>query len=235
MFWGKFDFPFAIECHKHTRVLLESWNDECDWSDTFCRIQNMMKHDFWSIPVETNHIFGLSIIFSSKIQSWVCVKQKEPPRFFLSACIIQYLSSHSKICALNLNRAALFGLLAIILSLSSVSLFSIVHCLGLAVKVNKRYSQRVTKPFHVSQAVLDTTTIADEDSVVQVWVSIDEVDYLIANVSGRCCHVPMDITFSEGEAVAFYSKGTGTVHLSGCLLPEEDFTGMGSSDDELDR
>lgn len=98
-------------------------------------------------------------------------------------------------------------------------------------KANKRYSQRVTKAFHVSQATLDTNTIGDEKSMVQVWVTIDDVDHLIANVSGRSSHVTMDIIFTEGESVAFYSKGTGTVHLAGYLLPEDD---MGNFDDEED-
>lgn len=109
--------------------------------------------------------------------------------------------------------------------------FSFVRCLGLVLKANKRYSQRVTKAFHVAQATLDINTIGDEKSVVQVWVTIDEAEHLIANLSGRTSHVTMDVTFTEGESVAFYSKGTGTVHLTGYLLPEDDF-GMGDEEEE---
>lgn len=86
----------------------------------------------------------------------------------------------------------------------------------------------------MSQATLDTSTVGDEKSVVQVWVTIDDVDHLIANVSGRASHVAMDVTFTEGESVAFYSKGTGTVHLSGYLLPEDDFP-MGDEEEDLER
>lgn len=83
----------------------------------------------------------------------------------------------------------------------------------------------------MSQATLDTNTVGDEKSIVQVWVTIDDVDHLIANVSGRASHVTMDVTFTEGESVAFYSKGTGTVHLSGYLLPEDDGFGFGEEED----
>lgn len=84
----------------------------------------------------------------------------------------------------------------------------------------------------MSQATLDTSTVDDEKSVVQVWVTIDGVDHLIANVSGRASHVAMDVTFTEGELVGFYSKGTGTVHLNGYLLPEDDFPEMGDEEEE---
>lgn len=83
----------------------------------------------------------------------------------------------------------------------------------------------------MAQATLDTNTVGDEKSIVQVWVTIDEVDHLIANLSGRVSHVTMDVTFTEGESVAFYSKGTGTVHLTGYLLPEDDL-GMGYDEED---
>lgn len=110
------------------------------------------------------------------------------------------------------------------------------HHLGLVLKTNKRYSQRVTKAFHVSQATLDVHTLNSEDDVVQVWVNIDDTDHLIANMSRPTSHVAMDLTFTEGESVAFYSKGAGTVHLSGYLMPDEDFGyGMGEEEEEDER
>lgn len=102
-------------------------------------------------------------------------------------------------------------------------------------KTNKRYSQQVTKPFHVSQAVLDLATLNEPNAVIQVWANIDDTDHLIANVSKSLSHVILDLTFTEGESVAFYSKGTGTVHLSGYLLPDEDGFddfGMGGEEEE---
>lgn len=101
-------------------------------------------------------------------------------------------------------------------------------------KANKRYSQVVTKGFHVSHATLDLGTV-ENDVAVQVWLTTDESTHLLANVSKSQSHVPLDLAFSEGETIAFYSKGTGTVHLSGYLIPDEDDYGgfgMGEEDDE---
>lgn len=100
-------------------------------------------------------------------------------------------------------------------------------------KTNKRYSQRVTKPFHVSQATLDVKTLNsnDSDAVVQVWLHTDEADHLLANVSRLQSHVQLDLAFTEGETVAFFSKGNGTVHLSGYLMPDEDdFANFGAGE-----
>lgn len=102
--------------------------------------------------------------------------------------------------------------------------------------MNKRYSQKVIKEFHISQAALDLNTLKDADAVIQVWANIDDTDHLIANVSKSTPHVPLDLTFTEGESVAFYSKGHGTVHLSGYIIPDEgfdDFGGMGEEEERL--
>ncbi|XP_055325449.1 46 kDa FK506-binding nuclear protein-like [Sitodiplosis mosellana] len=93
---------------------------------------------------------------------------------------------------------------------------------GLVLKTNKRYSQQVTKAFHVSQATLDLNTLNESDALVQVWLHTDDTDHLIANVNRQTSHVRLDLAFTEGETVAFYSKGNGTVHLSGYLIPDED-------------
>lgn len=96
--------------------------------------------------------------------------------------------------------------------------------IGLVLKTNKRYSQKVTKAFHVSQAVLDLGTVGSQetDAVVQVWLNSDETEHLIANVSRETPQVRLDLAFTEGESVSFYSKGHGTVHLSGYLIPDDD-------------
>lgn len=109
--------------------------------------------------------------------------------------------------------------------------------IGLVLKTNKRYSQQVTKAFHVSQATLDLNTLNpnDSDAIVQVWLHTDETDHLLANVSRQTSHVRLDLAFTQGETVAFYSKGNGTVHLSGYLLPDDDDFGefsMGGEEEE---
>lgn len=108
--------------------------------------------------------------------------------------------------------------------------------IGLVLKANKRYSQQVTKAFHVSQAALDFNTVNEKDGVVQVWLHTDDTEHLLANVSRQNPQVILDLAFSEGETVAFYSKGNGTVHLSGYLIPEaDDFDGFQIGDEEEDE
>lgn len=101
-------------------------------------------------------------------------------------------------------------------------------------KTNKRYSQQVTRAFHVSQAVLDLGSVNpnDSDAIVQIWLNTDDTDHLLANVSRQTSHVRLDLAFTEGETVSFYSKGHGTVHLSGYLIPDDDDYGEMSFGDE---
>jgi len=107
---------------------------------------------------------------------------------------------------------------------------------GLVLKTNKRYSQQVTKGFHVSQATLDLKTVNPNDSegIIQVWLHTDDADHLLANVNRQQPNVQLDLAFTEGETVSFYSKGNGTVHLSGYLFPEDDddFDGFGGAEEE---
>lgn len=108
--------------------------------------------------------------------------------------------------------------------------------IGLVLKTNKRYSQRVTKTFHVSQATLDLNTLSDDkDAVVQVWLHTDDTDHLLANFSRLQANVHLDLAFTEGETVAFYSKGSGTVHLTGYLVPDDDDFNYGDMDGEEER
>lgn len=95
----------------------------------------------------------------------------------------------------------------------------------------------MTKAFHVSHATLDLATIdsSEKDAVVQVWLTTDESNHLLCNVSKQTSHVPLDLAFSEGETIAFYSKGTGTVHLSGFLMPDDDDFGYGMGEEEEDE
>lgn len=89
----------------------------------------------------------------------------------------------------------------------------------------------------MSQAVLDLNTVSpnDSDAVVQVWVNTDETDHLLANVGRQSSHVQLDLTFTEGETVAFYSKGCGTVHLTGYLIPDDFDNFPPEDDDEEER
>jgi len=88
----------------------------------------------------------------------------------------------------------------------------------------------------VSHATLDlqNSQVTDDD-IVQVWVNTDDTNHLLCNLGKNASHVPLDLAFSEGETIAFFSKGQGTVHLTGFLLPEEpdyDLGGFGEEGDE---
>lgn len=87
----------------------------------------------------------------------------------------------------------------------------------------------------MSNATLDLSTI-EKDAVVSIWVHTDDSDHLLCNVSKQFPQVPLDLVFSEGETVAFYSKGNGTVHLNGNIMQDDDFgmDDMGDMGDDED-
>lgn len=106
--------------------------------------------------------------------------------------------------------------------------------IGLLLKSNKRYSQAVQKSFHISQATLDVKGNDVDDGVVQVWVQTDESNHLLCNLDKKTSQCALDLAISEGETVAFYTKGSGVVHLTGYLMPEEpDFEYGGMGDEEM--
>lgn len=90
----------------------------------------------------------------------------------------------------------------------------------------------------MSNATLDLGTV-EKDAVVSIWVHTDESDHLLCNLSKQCPQVALDLVFSEGETVAFYSKGNGTVHLNGNIMQDDDFDmgdmGEMSDEEELDE
>jgi len=94
---------------------------------------------------------------------------------------------------------------------------------GLVLKAGKRYSQSVSKAFHVSHATLDieSSPLADNANV-QVWINTVDGNHLLCNLTKKQFQTTLDLAFSEGETIAFFSKGAGSVHLTGFLLPEDD-------------
>lgn len=73
----------------------------------------------------------------------------------------------------------------------------------------------------MSQATLDSSTLDENnENIVQLWLHTDGTNHLLCNLNKQTSQVPLDLAFTEGESVAFFSKGAGTVHLSGYLLPD---------------
>jgi len=104
---------------------------------------------------------------------------------------------------------------------------------GLIVQPNKKYSQTVSKPFHVTHAVLDTSSPSTGDNGIHLVLTNEGVSYIICilNKSGAV-QVPLNIYFSEGDDIAFLAAG-GVVHLTGYL--PDDFDDYGASDEEIEE
>jgi FK506-binding nuclear protein len=101
-------------------------------------------------------------------------------------------------------------------------------------KANKRYTQVLEKPFHLSQAALDHSTADDEP--VQIMYSHEDRSYLLCTLQkGKSPQCMLDLNFAEGDKLCFLTKGNGIVHLTGFLIPESDEFGDLDMDDEEDE
>lgn len=94
---------------------------------------------------------------------------------------------------------------------------------GLVIEPGKRYTKVVDNPFHISAAVLDTSSLDDE--LVRVIVEVDECETLIANLSLKhgILQSQLDLQFESGSHVAFYTTGgKSPVHLSGYVVFDDE-------------
>ncbi|CAG9790999.1 unnamed protein product [Diatraea saccharalis] len=90
---------------------------------------------------------------------------------------------------------------------------------GLIMEPNKRYTQVVEKPFHISQAAMDIST-GDNDPC-QVMVVVDGKNFLVCTLQkNKTIQVPLDLYFKAGDSIAFLTNGKCNVHLTGYLDPE---------------
>jgi FK506-binding nuclear protein len=92
---------------------------------------------------------------------------------------------------------------------------------GLILKANKKYTQILEKPFHLSQAALDHSSSSDEP--IQVMYNHEDASYLLCTLQkGNIMQCALDLNFAEGDKLCFTTKGNGIVHLTGFLVPDED-------------
>ncbi|XP_049702331.2 46 kDa FK506-binding nuclear protein [Helicoverpa armigera] len=90
---------------------------------------------------------------------------------------------------------------------------------GLIMEPNKRYTQVVEKPFHISQAAMDIST-GDNDPC-QVMVVVDGKNFLVCTLQkGKNIQVLLDLYFKTGDSISFLTNGKCNVHLTGYLDPE---------------
>ncbi|XP_045500983.1 46 kDa FK506-binding nuclear protein [Colias croceus] len=92
---------------------------------------------------------------------------------------------------------------------------------GLIMEPNKRYTQLVDKPFHISHAAMDIST--GDNEACQVMVVVDGKNFLVCTLQKKqTIQMPLDLYFKTGENVAFLTNGKCNVHLTGYIDPEFD-------------
>ncbi|XP_014244668.1 46 kDa FK506-binding nuclear protein [Cimex lectularius] len=97
---------------------------------------------------------------------------------------------------------------------------------GLRLDPGKRYSTTVDKSFHVSMAALDCTTLKTDDDVLSVMLEEGEstVPFILCNLQKqKALQCALDLNFLTGDRITFFCKGNGVVHLSGYIVPEDEF------------
>lgn len=98
---------------------------------------------------------------------------------------------------------------------------------------NKRYTQVVEKPFHISQAAMDTST--GDNEPCQVMVVVDGKNFLVCTLQkNKCIQVPLDLYFKTGNSIAFLANGHCNVHLTGYLDPDYEEEGSGEEEEETE-
>lgn len=71
---------------------------------------------------------------------------------------------------------------------------------------NKRYTQIVDKPFHISHAAMDIST--GDNEPCQVMVVVDGKNFLVCTLQKKqTIQMPLDLYFKTGENVSFLTNG----------------------------
>merc|ERR1711972_222549 len=94
---------------------------------------------------------------------------------------------------------------------------------GLLLEEGKFYSQKVTKPFHISMAALEPTEKGS--NTVTVNLEQDGNDFILCTLKDNSiCNVALDLNFSDDDEVKFFLNGKGTVHLTGYVIADDDMS-----------
>lgn len=92
---------------------------------------------------------------------------------------------------------------------------------GTVVKPNESITQRGIPAYHISNVSLDIDTIAKGEKC-QLWIRCNHTDYLIATLCSRIPQVKVDLAMGHHEKSKLYTKGNGTVYLSGFYIPTDE-------------
>lgn len=108
---------------------------------------------------------------------------------------------------------------------------------GLILEPGKRYTTTVEKSFHVSMAALDCTTVRQDQEIMSVMLETEGQESLLCNLCKQkgILQAELDLNFLTGDTVTFTCKGSGTVHLSGYLVMDDDeLAEMGEEEEDED-
>uniref|UniRef100_A0A182X3S0 FK506-binding protein n=1 Tax=Anopheles quadriannulatus TaxID=34691 RepID=A0A182X3S0_ANOQN len=101
---------------------------------------------------------------------------------------------------------------------------------GLILKPGKKYSKVVEQDFHLTHAALD---MSDSSGDVQVMLTSENITYLLCTLNKAIPQVQLNQEFATGDEISFATKGTGVVHLTGNVLPDEmDMEDMGDEEED---
>jgi len=93
---------------------------------------------------------------------------------------------------------------------------------GIILKPDKRYESVVEEDFRVTKACVDTTTL-ETGKVATVILEKGNEEFILCNLNGPSNYDSnMDLAFTSGEKICFKIEGSATVHLTGCLMPDDD-------------
>lgn len=91
---------------------------------------------------------------------------------------------------------------------------------------NKKYSQTTERPVHITMAALDPFQTHDENPV-SLMIERDGRSFVLCTLQhGKHFQQPLDLEFASGEELIFFLKGKGVIHLSGYVMPEDEFPGL---------
>ncbi|EDW42069.1 39 kDa FK506-binding nuclear protein [Drosophila sechellia] len=96
---------------------------------------------------------------------------------------------------------------------------------GLNMKPERKYSQTIIKSFHISGVALD------KGQEAKLYLAAEKQEYIVATVTKAIPQVALDLNFSKGDRIMFYTAGDASVSLLGYLhdIDSED----DEDDDEL--
>jgi FK506-binding nuclear protein len=101
---------------------------------------------------------------------------------------------------------------------------------------SKKYTQMTERPFHLSMAALDPSDQNAGGGPVSLMFEQNSKSYVLCTLQrGTLYQQPLNLEFGTGEEVTFYVNGQGKIHLSGYVMPEDEFPPyQGDSDDDDD-